>query len=826
MNNSNFFQSTPKKDENTGSWLSPNNSQMNSQPNMPFGTGNTNMPFGQTSTNMPFGTSNTNTFGSTNMPFGQASTNTFGSGNTNTFGQASTTNAFGQPQTSSIFGENNPGLFGSSQSTPPTLKTFGSITSTPFSGFNSTPSSTPTTFGSTPTAFSSTPTAFSSNVIPFGNQSNNTFGSASNATPAFGSAPTFQSFNPTANNTFGSNTFGSNTFGTPSTSVFGAPNSFTNNSVNSTPSFGGSSWSSGLGNTTTSNNPAWGLLNKGSKAATYSSTRVTEDNGIFADIQDMCAMKEYVNKPIEEIRKEDYEMSLCPPKPMAGVSPFISVGNSTNNSFNTTPFNSSNTFSQQSNMFKPTTGLFPNNSTNSPFSLTGSVQNITPQNNSNPNMFNLGFSSTTSPFGTANTQPANPSLFSGNTLPSTTQSASPFATFNSLAMNNQMGATNQLGTPNIVGNAFNPLATLNNQIGTGNNSPFGSTNGNPFGAATNAPFGTTSNNPFGTTSNNSFGASNNNMIGTANNSMIGTSNTTPAASNNLFGSAVNQPSSNSLFGSANQTASNNPFGSVNQNTSSSLFGNKPADNTAFNSTMFKPSNLNPFQSSSFDQKQSSILNNMSNSNSMSQGMSNLSSGLNSFSSNNQFASQPNTNDPYGLKDIKFDKFEQPKPSIRIRLPSPIFQCKKDCSIVDLKIRPPRKVSKNSFYTIPDLKDLKSSQSISNLIIGFEGKGKIEFLEPVTISTIEDIEKRVLFRNESVEINYPIGTGLNRKARVFVEGLYPMCRTTNEIIKGKSETFPQKGIQERFIYQLKNNPSKKFVDYNVDSGIYVYEVNHF
>lgn len=146
--------------------------------------------------------------------------------------------------------------------------------------------------------------------------------------------------------------------------------------------------------------------------------------------------------------------------------------------------------------------------------------------------------------------------------------------------------------------------------------------------------------------------------------------------------------------------------------------------------------------------------------------------------------------------------------------------------MDLKIRAPRPIQRHAFYTIPDLKDIDISQPIPNFVVGFEGRGRIEFLEPVSVRSAEDIERKISFRDENVEANDPIGSGLNRRARVYVEGLFPVCRTTNEIIKGKASAFPQKGIQERFIYQLKNDSTKKFIDYNVDNGIYVYEVNHF
>lgn len=164
--------------------------------------------------------------------------------------------------------------------------------------------------------------------------------------------------------------------------------------------------------------------------------------------------------------------------------------------------------------------------------------------------------------------------------------------------------------------------------------------------------------------------------------------------------------------------------------------------------------------------------------------------------------------------------------MRVTLPSPIFNTNKDVPVVELKIRPPRPIPKNTYYTIPDLKDIDTSQKISNLVVGLEGKGRIEYLEPVSVSSLDEIEKKITFINDNIDISDPVGHGLNKKARVYIEGFYPVSRITNDFIKGKATTFPEKGIQERFIYQLKSDSRRVFVDYNVDTGVYVYELNHF
>ena len=111
---------------------------------------------------------------------------------------------------------------------------------------------------------------------------------------------------------------------------------------------------------------------------------------------------------------------------------------------------------------------------------------------------------------------------------------------------------------------------------------------------------------------------------------------------------------------------------------------------------------------------------------------------------------------------------------------------------------------------------------------FPGKGTIEFLEPVNVAdlTVENVNKKILFAKNHVYVTDKTGSGLNVSARVTIEKMYPVSKTDNTLIIGKADSYPQKGIQDRFIYELKNDDTKKFVDYDCTKGTYVYTVNHF
>lgn len=731
MDKYNFFQHTPKKEDPERDRTNPTNASANSL--VPL-----SMPgFDSTQqSSLPFGNS-TNIFGQkpsfgSNTSFGSSNA-PFGSGNP---GLASGGSAFG-----SAFSSGAPPPFGSSSNI---TSAFGK------------PNAPPTTqFGATPGA---------------------QFGSGS--TPQFGNAPITQ-FGTPSNMQFGS----------APTTQFGAPQSTQFSTTQPTGPLG-SSW-----NTQPSLSSSWNMTSKGSKVVPYSTTRIREDTNLYADLVDITGMKEYVNKPIDEIRKEDYEMSFSQPKPVSGFPSATSGGIGLPSPFSTGSASSSGMFGSApaSTSTLPTSGGFGSSTTpagtgfgsanapsgglfgsslSKPFSSTGAFQSSTTQ----PGQFGTQPNISTaqpSPFGgqpsISNTQsifgaqPNSPSLSTGAsaTTPPSFPSSQPTTPFS--------------GTSNIFGNApTQPSAAAN---------LFGSKPATDSSFATPpmlSPFGT----PASKTSTGLFGAPS----------------TTP----------MTQQQSTGMPGAFGAQPSTSPF---NTQQSAGLFNPQPS--TSFFATQPSSGLFNAQPTSNlFNTQQSGIF------------------GAPSFTSSAppvQPAPAPtkvDMSDPYLIKNIQFEKFEQQKPSIKVTLPTPLFKTNKDVPVVELKIRAPKPIQRNAIYTIPELKDIDGAQTISNFVVGFEGKGRIEFLEPVSVKSLEDIEKRISFRDENVEATDPIGTGLNKRARVYVEGLFPVCRTTNEIIKGKAEAFPQKGIQERFIYQLKNDSTKKFIDYNVDNGIYAYEVNHF
>ncbi|KAM0680762.1 hypothetical protein GINT2_001035 [Glugoides intestinalis] len=731
--NKNFFQQTPKKENDN--WMTTGTG--NQQNTSPFSSSLSNFPQNNTGTGFP-----TSQFGNQLLPITQSTPSLYnvnGSGSVPSFG--SNTSNFSKPS----FGTPS-GQFGTTSTNPQ----FGTTSTNPQFGMTSTNPQ----FGMTST--------------------NPQFGMTS-TNPQFGMTSTNPQFGMTSTNP---------QFGMTSTNPqFGASQQGTQN------------WSPSISST-------WSATSKGSKVATYSPTRAKDEMNMFSDIVDITAMKEYSSLSTDEIRKEDYEMSLIP--------------KITNTSF----LSSNSSLSGKLGTLTPTSVLSPG----SGLSSSG-----------------IGFpSSVTSAFGTP-TSSMSVSNFGNNTLQSSLFSQNAPKPFSPVAAPTTSPFSSSGLTFSKFGNPMqqqqtSPLTPLSTQPFTSTStiqqSPFGSSlSSQPslLGAST-QPQKTLFNQS--TDSFNSTTLNQSQHPFTASNQQVGS--TTPQLQFNTASSVSPFSSSqlpNQQFGTAN-SATSGIFGGDNK-----LFNSKSGED----STMFAPS---PF-SSSF-QKPTPFTFGGSQQNNTTQTGSSLFNSISPFGTSTmppqssfqiQPSQTPNINiqmgrpnidlsDPYLIKNINFEKMEYQKPSVKIVLPSPIFKTSRDTPFVDLKIRQPKHIHKNMLYTIPELKDINTAQSISNFIVGFEGKGRVEFLEPVMVNTLEDIEKRISIRNENVEISDPIGCGLNKKARVYIEELYPICRTTNEAIKGKADKFPEKGIQERFIYQLKNDSNKKFIDYNPDNGVYVYEVNHF
>lgn len=159
-----------------------------------------------------------------------------------------------------------------------------------------------------------------------------------------------------------------------------------------------------------------------------------------------------------------------------------------------------------------------------------------------------------------------------------------------------------------------------------------------------------------------------------------------------------------------------------------------------------------------------------------------------------------------------------------------------------------------YYTEPSLAALRTANynelaAVHNFIVGRKGVGQIEFLEPVDLTSIGDLNdivggivqirlKEVVVypeeddfdprnpkdgakRNFVPGLKAKQGTGLNVPARVSLDACWPTDRATREPIKDADH--PR---VKQMVNKLKNKSETEFVDFEPESGTWTFKVKHF
>jgi len=537
----------------------------------------------------------------------------------------------------------------------------------------------------------------------------------------------------------------------------------------SSSNFGGTS-SGGFGGNSnwfplsSQSNKTWGMNNKGSKVAPYKTTKIRED-AIMIDLVDITAMKEY-DKNIDEIRIEDYELGR---KPDTG---------SINRNENSLNFNQGSTGGLlQGN----TSGLLQGNTNFNTFNSTGIQDASGASRLGTATPFSSNVANT---FGTGATAPSNPFSSTGYNSINSTGGYSP--------INSTFGQQQS-----SVNNLMTPKPGMSTTLGGG------TTNPNIFSR------------PLSTQSN-SF-----QMPGTG---------VQPGV--NLFGG--DKAATNPSFLGASQPGATAAF------SDSTLFNNKPALTTGMLG-MTQPGMAQP-QPGMFGmtQTQPSAMFGMNQNNQFGGAVQSNPSGS-SFNAapcnyQNQNASYCNyqnnapynytvSNDPYMAENLKIDTVEPQRPSFVVKLPRPIFNTEKGAVSLDFMIRGSKETAAPQVRTVPGL--IEANVPIHNLTVYVEGKGKIEYKEPVILSSVDDVSTKIRFLGEDVEVSDPAGTGLNKAARVSAENVCPsLMRMTKEGADDGVDEFVKRNLMDRFIFRLKNDKHKRYVDYDANTKVYVYEVAHF
>lgn len=145
------------------------------------------------------------------------------------------------------------------------------------------------------------------------------------------------------------------------------------------------------------------------------------------------------------------------------------------------------------------------------------------------------------------------------------------------------------------------------------------------------------------------------------------------------------------------------------------------------------------------------------------------------------------------------------------------------------------LNRSGYYTIPSLDEITAYLKddgtciVPNFTVGRKGYGNVYFNEPIDVAGM-NLDEIVFFRNKEVTI-YPDddskpaqGDGLNRKAQITLDQVWPIDKTLHEPIKD-----PERLIEMDYEGKLRRVCDKhdtKFIEYRSETGSWVFRVNHF
>ena len=170
-------------------------------------------------------------------------------------------------------------------------------------------------------------------------------------------------------------------------------------------------------------------------------------------------------------------------------------------------------------------------------------------------------------------------------------------------------------------------------------------------------------------------------------------------------------------------------------------------------------------------------------------------------------------DPFLIDEIKVEKMDVPQKVIRRKIPKPDFRRADAENVIKITLREP--AVKAEVETIPSQADIKKMESVS-LVVMFK-EGRVEYLEPIKSADalLDNIESKIFFGKDDVSVNDPVGVGLNKRARVYVNNYFPFMKSKRSFVR-----------DDVLVYELRKDRRRKFIEYDKESGLYVYEVNHF
>ncbi|CAL1263408.1 unnamed protein product [Larinioides sclopetarius] len=141
----------------------------------------------------------------------------------------------------------------------------------------------------------------------------------------------------------------------------------------------------------------------------------------------------------------------------------------------------------------------------------------------------------------------------------------------------------------------------------------------------------------------------------------------------------------------------------------------------------------------------------------------------------------------------------------------------------------------SYYTIPSLDSMISMVTsdkkclVRDFTVGRHGYGKVTFPGVTDVYGL-NLDEIVIFGKKEINV-YPddgkkptIGQGLNRKAKVILENVWPTDKTNHSLIKDP-ERINKIGYKEK-IERCTTQLGATFIDYIPETGAWIFEVDHF
>ncbi|KAK9402698.1 nuclear pore complex protein Nup98-Nup96 [Crotalus adamanteus] len=140
-----------------------------------------------------------------------------------------------------------------------------------------------------------------------------------------------------------------------------------------------------------------------------------------------------------------------------------------------------------------------------------------------------------------------------------------------------------------------------------------------------------------------------------------------------------------------------------------------------------------------------------------------------------------------------------------------------------------------YYTIPSLEELAKMTDdqgecfVTDFTIGRKGYGSIYFEGEVSLTSL-NLDEIVHIRRKEVivypddELKPPIGEGLNRRAEVTLDGVWPTDKTSRCLIKSP-ERLAEMNYEGR-LEAVSRKQGAQFKEYRPETGSWVFKVAHF